>query len=405
MMKWIIWAAVVVAAAFGAVTLASASPDPAFRVAPATVGDVTQTVSTSGAVDHVNRADLSFGTAGTLASVVSPGDTVTAGQELATVDTTELAAAVDQAAADLAAAEDAAEESEAAEEESTSAQDALADAMGAAEAALARQVAVCTSPPPPACTAAMTETQVAQQAVAAALQELRKSSPPPPAGGSGDVAAAEAALVAAQQELAGASVVSPINGTVATVSAAVGAQVGPGDPVIVVVGPGAAVVATTVPVEQLPSLAVGQKATVTPAGGAPVDGTVTSIGALPAPDTESTAYPVTITVPEPPPTMAPGTSATAAIEVATAKDVLTVPTSAVTNGMVQVLDGEEPTMVPVRVGAVGPTRTEIVEGLTKGDQVVLADLNAPLPTDDQSQLPGTFNKIGGPGVMEMRVDK
>lgn len=399
-MKWIIWAVAVVAAAFGAVTLASATPAPSYRLAPVTTGNVTQTVSTSGTVDHVNRADLSFGTEGTLATVPAPGDKVTAGQELATVDTTELAAAVDQAAADLAAAEDAAEESDAAE----SAQGTVAEAMAAAQAALARQVTVCGGPPSPACTAAMTETQTAQEAVAAALQEQQKSSSGP--SGSMEVAAASAALVEAEQALAGASVVSPINGTVATVSAEVGSPVTAGDPVIVVVGAGAAVVATTVPVSQLPSVAVGQEVAVTPAGAVTsVPGTVTSIGALPVPESDPVAYPVTITVAEPPPSMAPGTSATAAITVATASEVLTVPTSAVTRGLVRVLDGEGTAMIPVTVGAVGPTRTEIKEGLAEGDQVVLADLNAALPTNDTPQMPGEFT-VGGPGGgVQMRMGK
>jgi HlyD family secretion protein len=154
-------------------------------------------------------------------------------------------------------------------------------------------------------------------------------------------------------------------------------------------------------VDQLPSLAVGQKATVTPAGGTPVEGTVTSIGALPVEDAQEVVYPVTVTVAEPPAVLAPGSSAVAAIEVARAQDVLTVPTSAVTDGMVRVLAGKELTMIPVTVGAVGPTRTEITDGVAEGDEVVLADLDAELPTGDDTQGPGGFLNPGGGVVMRV----
>ena len=97
-----------------------------------------------------------------------------------------------------------------------------------------------------------------------------------------------------------------------------------------------------------------------------VPGTVTRVGTLPDPNAETTAYPVTITVDEPPATLAAGSSATASVVVATAKDVLTVPTSAVNRGTVTVLNGDQTTVTRVTVGAVGPTRTEIKEGLTAG---------------------------------------
>ena len=66
-----------------------------------------------------------------------------------------------------------------------------------------------------------------------------------------------------------------------------------------------------------------------------------------------------------------------------AKNTLAVPTSAVTtNGTtssVEVLDGNTPRQVTVKVGVVGYTWTQITSGLTKGDQVVLASMSKPLP--------------------------
>src|SRR5262245_9174908 len=103
-LRWAAGVAVVAAgASVGAVALAGEDPAARYRLATAETGDVAQTVSTNGSVDFVNRADVSFGTAGTLASLsVHEGQRVTAGQRLGALDTAALQAAVDSAEADLA---------------------------------------------------------------------------------------------------------------------------------------------------------------------------------------------------------------------------------------------------------------------------------------------------------------
>ena len=159
-------------------------------------------------------------------------------------------------------------------------------------------------------------------------------------------------------------------------------------------------VSATVTVEQLQKLAVGQAATVTPVGTSDkIPGTVTQVGTLPDPSAETVAYPVTVTIDQPPASLAAGSSATASVVVATAKNVLTVPTSAVTRGTVTVLSAGQPTVTQVTVGAVGPTRTEIKDGLTRGEQVVLANLDSPLPAADQSNQGGFLGggQFGGRG--------
>ena len=61
-------------------------------------------------------------------------------------------------------------------------------------------------------------------------------------------------------------------------------------------------------------------------------------------------------------------------------------------------NGDQTTLTRVTVGAVGPTRTEIKEGLSAGQQVVLANLDSPLPTSDTTNQ-GGFNRerFGGAG--------
>jgi multidrug efflux pump subunit AcrA (membrane-fusion protein) len=430
---WVVAGAVALAGAgFAVTTVADADSGSRYRVATVSVGDVAQAVSVSGTVDRVNRADVAFGTDGTLASLsVAVGDTVNAGQELGALDTTSLQAAVDKATADvdsaesnLSTAEDAVEEEASSDDSSTgsqvqdvkNAQSAASAALKAAADAVTAQTAACADPASEACAAAGSATLTAQQAVQKAQDALQakldalsssqqsSSGPSQDSASASSVAEAQAAvdeakvkLVEAEQALAGATLKSPITGTVASVTGVVGDQVSASTAVVVVVGEGAAEVSATVAVEQLSKLSVGQEATVTPVGTSEkVTGSVTRVSTLPDPNAESVAYPVTITVDEPPATMAAGSSATASIVVATAEDVLTVPTSAVNRNTVTLLNADQTTTVTrVTVGAVGPTRTEITEGVAKGDQVVLANLDSPLPTSDQSTQGGFTG--GGPG--------
>ena len=73
----------------------SASSSDRYRTVTAAAGTVTQVLSLSGTVHHVTQASVSFPTAGKIIAVnVRAGDTVTAGQALASIDTTPLQNAV-----------------------------------------------------------------------------------------------------------------------------------------------------------------------------------------------------------------------------------------------------------------------------------------------------------------------
>jgi hypothetical protein len=67
---------------------------------------------------------------------------------------------------------------------------------------------------------------------------------------------------------------------------------------------------------------------------------------------------------------------------------------------VTVFSGGSTTQRQVETGAVGPLRTEITQGITAGEQVVLADLDAPLPSGDDQRGgfgPGDMVIQSGPG--------
>jgi HlyD family secretion protein len=137
---------------------------------------------------------------------------------------------------------------------------------------------------------------------------------------------------------------------------------------------------------------------------------VRSISLLPAADsttsTSSTGsasstptYPVVVRVAAATKALASGSRATVDIDLGAARNVITVPNSAVTpvgsdgtTGTVLRWKSGTVTRATVQIGTVGPLRTQITSGVTVGQQVVLADLSVDLPTNSS-----TVNRRGGFG--------
>jgi multidrug resistance efflux pump len=85
---------------------ANASPIDTYRTTTATTGSVEQRLNLTGSVQRVNQMSQSFAVTGTVSTVkVSVGDTVTAGQVLATLDPAPLRRALTSATASLAKAQ------------------------------------------------------------------------------------------------------------------------------------------------------------------------------------------------------------------------------------------------------------------------------------------------------------
>ena len=89
----------IVAVAGGATAWASASSGPpSYRVAVAGTADIRKTMSVTGTVTPVSSATANFQVAGQVSGVkVKVGDHVSAGQVIATLDTTSLAESVSSA--------------------------------------------------------------------------------------------------------------------------------------------------------------------------------------------------------------------------------------------------------------------------------------------------------------------
>ncbi|MBB5893112.1 efflux RND transporter periplasmic adaptor subunit [Kutzneria kofuensis] len=202
------------------------------------------------------------------------------------------------------------------------------------------------------------------------------------------VDAANAQLAANQQNLAAASLVSPIDGTVAQVDLAAGqnASANSATAKIVIVGPGGNQVTTAVNDNQVGQVKPGQPATITPDGsGKPLTGKVVAVGALASTTSGGSAsFPVTISLDNGGPGLFAGSTAAVAITLGTAQAAVTVPTSAVhtlgaTSFVTALVDGK-PASKRVTLGVVGATVTQVTGGLDAGDEVVLADLSQPLPS-------------------------
>jgi membrane fusion protein, macrolide-specific efflux system len=313
-----------------------------------TTGTIKQTVATSGTLEPATEANLDFGVSGTVTGVdVQAGQTVTAGQVLATVGTTALTADVDAAQANL-----------------TSAQARLAS----------------------------------DEAAGGSTTEIDSDE--------ASVTSAESSLTTAQTNLTDASLTSTISGTVASVSLTVGQAVtgtgtgsgGGGEGAsgagassasaaaststsstgqVVVIGTNSYIVNTTVDDTDIGQIAEGDQATVTPTGATTVDyGTVASIGLIATESSDVATFPVVIDVTGDPTGLYAGSTADVSIIVKQLNDVVEVPTAAITYNptsgqatVTEVKNGKHVT-VDVTVGQAAAGETQITAGVAAGDSIV-----------------------------------
>ena len=336
-----------------------------------------QSVSASGTLTPAVQEDVSFAVSGTVTSVdVAAGDTVTAGQQLATVDTLQLNA-------DLLAAKSTL----------VSAQADLSNAEDDADG---------------------TDSSDAQIASLTAQVEV-----------------AQAAYDQAEEDMADATLVAPVAGLLTEVNVEVGdavtgsggsssgstgsstGQMGTGttggtststtssSTQFVIIGTDSWTVSVTVDETDVASIAVGNQVEMTADSlDDTIYGTVTEIGLVSSSTGSVAAYPVTIAVTGSPEGVHDGTSVTAEIIYQRRTNVLAVPSAAVTTEDGQSVvtqegaDGEQVTTV-VTVGETSGTMTEITEGLSEGDEVLVTTFtpagggsSSESGDTEQGQMPG-----------------
>lgn len=314
------------------------------RSVAASLTTLEKSVSTTGTLTPAVQESVNFAASGTVTAVnVKAGDTVTAGQVLATIDTLSLNADVLSAKATLA-----------------SAQAKLADDT-------------------------TNEASTEQLAADAAAVDV-----------------ATAKVTTAETALSAASLVAPVDGIVAALNLTVGQTVSAGGATsgastsgaggagstgstattssstaqVQIVGTTSWVVDVSVDDTQVGLVKAGDQAELTVSGlDTPVFGTISSVGLISTATGTTASYPVVVAVTGNPAGLHDGSTATVALVYERRSNVLTVPSTAVhtvDGGTVvhQTVDGVQ-VDTPVTTGETANGTTEITAGLAEGDEVLV----------------------------------
>lgn len=213
---------------------------------------------------------------------------------------------------------------------------------------------------------------------------------------------AQANLTEAQQALKGATLSSPISGTVVSVAISPGDTVSAGSSteIITILGTHSYEVEATLDSSQIPSVKVGQAASVEVDGvDATIEGTVSQVGPVQS-GSSGYSYPVIVALPPSASSaMYSGSTGNVTITTGTVSNVVAVPTSAVqsfgsTSFVIELSKGQLTRKV-VKVGMVGDTYTQVESGLSPGQSVVLADYAEAVPSSNTNTNLG--NVLGGGG--------
>jgi multidrug efflux pump subunit AcrA (membrane-fusion protein) len=213
-----------------------------------------------------------------------------------------------------------------------------------------------------------------------------------------------ATVATAVASLAQATLTSPIAGAVKAVTISNGDTVSGTSstttPAIEIVGSKQSMVTIELSAAQVRSMRIGMTAHVIADGAeTSVGGHVIAIGlTATSSNTGSVTYPVELALSAHATSLVSGADAEVVVDVATARNAVSVPTSAVhrsgARSYVQVLRAGRPARVTVKVGAVGASLTQIRSGITVGQHVVLANLNAAVPSSS-TNLPTGRTGLGG----------
>ncbi|WP_422734383.1 efflux RND transporter periplasmic adaptor subunit [Micromonospora sp. WMMD558] len=389
-------------------------------------GEVTSAVAATGSVRPAASRGLAFTAAGTVTEVrVRPGADVTVGQVLAVLDDGEAHAEVTRAEQALADARAALDDLEVEEEP-----DALACATSPVSAARgdgaggAAGGTVRTTPsgdtgsptprpdpdqssPSPTPSATPTPTGSSASPAKPSPSGTGKgpavtATTPAPAGprgcptepgGSGpggnavgtdpllrahqQVTAAQLALAEAQDRLAGTTITAPVAGRVLSVAGPVGTRAAAGVRFVELAVVDGMQVTATFPEADAGQIAVGQTATVTPAGRSDteLDAEVVQLDPVGTSDGQVVRFGVRLALDDAPDDLLIGQSAAVRIRIATVADVLRVPAGAVEfrpDGSGTVLLAGAVETRAVVIGVRGDQFVEIRSGLAEGDLLLAA---------------------------------
>lgn len=216
---------------------------------------------------------------------------------------------------------------------------------------------------------------------------------------------ARATVATDRADLTAATLTSPITGRVTAVTIGKGDAVSGSSsstsPAFVIKGSSHDEVTLSLSATQVRTIKAGMTATATPDGSSrAVTGRVVAIRAA---DSDS-QYPVVVELEGSSSRLVSGADAAVTVVLATARNALTVPTSAVhrsgSRTYVELLSGGKEVRRTVVTAATGAALTQIRAGLVAGQQVVLANLDAAVPSSSNTltRIGGTgFGRFGGTG--------
>jgi HlyD family secretion protein len=217
------------------------------------------------------------------------------------------------------------------------------------------------------------------------------------------VTQAQVALAQAQASLAGATITAPYDGTVLAVQINQGDLAGSGTVAVVMTPVGPPVVDANIDEVDVATMAVGQAAHLTfeALPGVTVTGTVASIAPESTSVNGAVAYPVVIGFEPGRLPVRLGMTTIVAVVVASADHALLVPSAAITADrqtntyfVTRLLpDGTEQN-VQVRIGLHNDTQTQILQGVSAGDHLVIPQITGST-TSSSSSSSSSFRGLGG----------
>ena len=354
---------------------------------PVTTGTIQQTVASSGTLEPASQANLNFAVSGTVTAVnVKAGQTVTAGEVLATVDTTALTEEVNAAQAQLTSAEDRLSSDEAATSPSQSTIDSDEASVTSAESSLSTAQTNLND-------ASLTSTIAGTVAsVNLAAGQLVTGTGSTGAGGTGST------------------------GTGSTGSGGTGSSSSSSGQ-IVVIGTDSYIINTTVDDTQIGQIAEGDQVVITLGSGSTssgagaaaasstaastssgtIYGTVASISLVGSQSSNVTTFPVVVDVTGSPSGLYAGASVDASIIVKQLNNVTEVPTAAISYDssgqatVTEVVNGAH-VVKDVTVGTAENGETQITSGVSAGAKVLERQITFKAPSG------GTGGLFGGAGT-------
>lgn len=289
------------------------------RVITVTTANATQTISASGTIEPTTQDNLNFSIQGTVNQVnVSAGQTVKAGQALATLVTAPLAASVAQAQASLAGIE-----AKLASDQSSGASSAQINADQA------------------------------------------------------NITAATDSLASAQSSLADATLTSPVSGVISAVNIAPGSvtsQNGATSPAFTLISSGSWTVIAGVADADISKIQVGEQVSMVPQGTTDVGyGTVSSVGLVATSSGGVATFPVSVAVTGSPTGFYAGVPAQVTVTTRVVANATVIPILAVyglgTKPYVKLVTASGVKNHPVSLGTVSGANVTVIAGVRPGDRI------------------------------------